>query len=212
MGFFMLYKALFILVLCFSSEGFAQKILLKEFDAQEIEKLIVNADRVFSVKIATEETQKIFVTAKVQGENFESVMVSASEENGSLKIEMGYTPFYKAINDKLAAHKVISVDLEIRLPKNMFVSITSDIASIAAQGDYQFLYIGLENGNCDVKNFRGDGSLQTKQGNISVYAKDNVAGSAFSKTGQVLNDLPAQGKYYIKAESIGGIIKLLQTN
>ncbi len=208
----MLNKALIILLIAISSEALSQKILQKEIDINDVESLIVNVDQVFSVRVIAKETSKIMVTTKVRGESFENVVVNISEENNDIIISTGFSPFFVKENDKLAAHKIIAIEMVIVIPKNLNISITSKIASVIAEGDFRKIYAGLENGNCTLDNFTGNATLQTKKGSIVVYANRNIAGTAISRKGKIINRLPERGKYYINAESTTGSISLLQTN
>ena len=46
------YYVLFIICALFSSENYAQKILLKEWDASAIETIVINSDEVFNINIS----------------------------------------------------------------------------------------------------------------------------------------------------------------
>lgn len=208
----MLNRILLIILVVFSSEAFSQKVLQKEFEIQDIEKLTLNVDEVFSVRVTAKNTDKILVITTVQGENYENVVVNTSEENKNLILSTGYSPFFTLENDKLAAHKVISIGMEIIVPRDMELHLSSMLASVIVKGDYKMVYIGLENGSCNLIDFSGNASLQTKSGSITVTAKGNTSGIAISKSGSTLNELPERGKYFIKAESTTGAISLLQTN
>ena len=78
-------------------------------------------------------------------------------------------------------------------------------------GNYANFHANLENGDCTLSNFLGDAIITTGQGNIFVYARENVSGRAFSAKGSVVNYLPGRAKYTIIAESRNGNISLLQT-
>ncbi len=207
----MVKKIIYILLLIsFVSESFAQKVLQKEWDASGISKLVIESDEVFNIKITSEKTNTIKIDTHVEGENYEDVVLGVIEKEKSLILNTGYSPYFEAKNDKLAAHKVIAIEMEVTLPETMMVSIRSGIASVEGYGSFKSFEAGLESGNCILYNFRGNALLQTKQGAITVYAKENVKGKAISKRGIIHNTLPMKGKYTINAESIDGTIRLIQ--
>ncbi len=204
------YIAIILAVILFSTEATGQKVLQKEFNASGFETLAIKSDEVFTVNISTKQTDKITIQTHVEGEHYESVLVNTSEKNRKLLVTTSYSPFFKKENDKLAAHKVIAIDMDITIPEAMGVEIESKIASVTGKGTFKNVYVALENGTCSFKNFVGNATLYTKKGAIAVYAKPNVSGEAISKKGTISNQLPRKGKYKIKAESITGSITLLQ--
>lgn len=200
-----------LLLVCSFSEAVSQKVVEKQLDATRFERLIISSEIINTLTITSEATNKIRIVNKVVGENYENVVVTTSEENKTLKIGTSYSPFFIAENDKLAAHKVMSVDVELTIPNFLDVEVNTSIASINVTGNYANFQAYLENGDCHLNNFLGNASIKTKQGIIKVYAKANVSGRAFSRNGSVVNNLPGKAKYTIIAESHDGDISLLQT-
>ena len=193
-----------------TAQCFSQKKFEKVFEASGINSLIINSDSIFTVYITSKKTNKITVKTKVAGETYENVVLNTAEENGKLIITIGYSPFFKAENDKLAAHKVIAIDMEIVIPERLQIEIISKIASVITKGTFNKIITRLENGNCELIDFYGNALLQSKVGSIKVSAKTNVAGIAVSTKGTIINNLKKEGKYLIEAESIEGSITLLQ--
>jgi hypothetical protein len=208
----MLKEILLSLLLVFGiSEAISQNLVEKQLDAARFERLIITSDLINTLTITSEATNQIRIVSKVVGENYENVIVTTSEENKTLKIGASYSPFFIAENDKLAAHKVMSVDIELIIPNFLYVEVNTSIASIIVTGNYSNFHAYLENEDCQLDNFLGNASIKTKQGNIRVHAKANVSGRAFSTNGSIVNYLPGRAKYTIIAESRDGDISLLQT-
>ena len=193
------------------SEAISQKLVEKQLDATRFEHIIISSEIINTLVIMSEATDQIRIVNKVAGENYENVILTTSEENKTLKIGTSYSPYFIAENDKLAAHKVMSIDIELTLPNFLFVEVHTPIASISVKGNYSNFHAYLENGDCQLNNFLGNAAIKTKQGNIEVHAKENVSGRAFSANGSVVNYLPGKAKYTIIAESRDGNISLLQT-
>ncbi|RMA65865.1 hypothetical protein [Ulvibacter antarcticus] len=208
----MLKKFVFILLIsAFASEGFAQKILEREWDAEGVEKLFLRCNSVYQISITSEKTDKILVHTEVAGENYEQLLLATELKNDKLTIETSYAPFFKPENDKLAAHKIMAIEMRLVIPEGLQVSIESKLASVEVEGSYRFLSVALEEGNCELQNFKGDASLQTKKGDIIVFARTDVSGTGLSTNGTVENHLDFNGSLLIEAESIYGNIRLLQT-
>jgi len=191
--------------------SFAQKVMEREFDASEIRMIEIISNTIYAIKITSEKTKKIKIITQIEGENYENVVLSIIEKEGSLKIETPYSPFFKPENDKLAAHKVISIEMELIVPETVQVNIIAPIASLTSQGDFKSISALLGSGNCVLKEFKGDALLKTKEGFITVYCSEKAFGKAFSKKGKIINELSKiESKYLIEAESIEGNISFYQ--
>ena len=200
-----------VLLLVGISDAISQKLVEKQLDATRFERLIISSELINRLTILSGVTNQIRIVNKVVGENYENVIITTSEENKTLKIGLSYSPYFKPENDKLAAHKIMSVDIELTIPNFLYVEVDTSIASINVTGNYLNFQAYLENGDCELNNFLGNAIITTKKGNIKVGAKENVSGRAFSANGTVVNYLPGMAKYTVIAESRDGDISLLQT-
>ena len=189
----------------------AQKVIQKEIASDGIQILSIPDDVIYKITIQSSEESIVKISAHISGVHAESVVIDARIIEDTLSLKTGFTPFFDLENDKLAAHKVMAIEMEITLPKEMAVQIKSKLASVNTEGIFKNLDISLENGNCILTNFLGNAHLKTMGGNITVWAKKNVSGKAFSKNGTVENELPNQRKFLVEAESSSGNISLLQT-
>jgi len=202
------YPYLIFFLIGVFSNSFSQKIIEREFDATFILVIEISSDIVFNITITSEEINKIKIRTNIDGENFENVLLSIKENNGQLSIAPEYSPYFEAKNDKLAAHKVIAIEMALIVPENIEIIIKSSLASLKASGKYVSVKALLGTGNCMLENFSGDALIKTKQGFIKVYADKSVYGIANSKKGTIINQLKYKGKYSIEAESFEGDISL----
>lgn len=197
------------------STTYSQKIIERELNGSKIEKIIIASSEVYQINLSSEKTDIIKIHIKIEGETYENVVLSVLEVNGVLTLNTEYSPYFKVINDKLAAHKVLAIEMEIIHPENIDIEISSDIASVTAKGNYASFFALLGNGNCILNNFLGNAIIKTNLGSITVYAhpgtSGDLSGRAVSKKGKVINTFPEKGKYLIIAESVEGNISLLQT-
>ncbi|MFC7356302.1 hypothetical protein ACFQO1_01275 [Jejudonia soesokkakensis] len=194
------------------SESAAQKILQKEIDAQQITQLSIDGTSIFKIEIFSEERNTIEIISNIEGEYSESMMIATKIIKNALSISSAFSPYFKKDNDKLAAHKIESVSLVIKVPHQMVVGVISDIANLTIDGLYNFVDVSLENGKCTLTNFIGNATLVTNEGDILVKASAvDVSGTLFSKLGTEINELPDGNRFLIEAYSLRGDIVLQQT-
>lgn len=194
-----------------SSACLAQKIIDKEFSASGLQSLSINDDSVFSIKITSSKRESIKMKVHVSGEHSEAIIIEENRSDGKLSLKTAVMPYFIFKNDKLAAHKVMAIEIEILIPETISVAIKSKLASLETQGEIQNLAVALQKGNCTLRDFSGNAQLKTIEGDIRVVAQKDVSGAAVSKNGSVENSLSENGKFYIEAETFKGDISMLQT-
>ncbi|MDE0598836.1 hypothetical protein ACFO5T_02375 [Dokdonia genika] len=177
---------LFILV---TMSLYAQKRLTQTYDSTAIKELYIHSNEIFKIKITTGEVREITVATIIDGETFASTMLNTSTNDGVLKITTGKTPDYIPFNDKLAAHKVLAIELEIIIPIGLDVSIYSTLASVDTYGKLGQVRIDLGRGHFKGEEFRfrESGKINTISG--SIYISSNLVNvTAQSRNGKV--DIP----------------------
>jgi len=211
LGFFKLKKPGYILLFIFlMANVYAQKIIDKSWDIEGIERLEIISNDIFNIVIISNHSSRINVITKIEGEYYENVVLNISEENKTLRLSTGFTPYFQAVNDKLAAHKVISIEMELNISNRLEVFVRSSMTSLSTHGSFKDLQVELGNGNCVLNDFEGDAKLFTRNGDITVIAHETVKARARTKRGRLTNELSATGKFSIDAESVNGDITLLK--
>ena len=168
---------------------YAQKRLTQTYDSTAIKELYIHSNEIFKIKITTGEVREITVATIIDGETFASTMLNTSTNDGVLKITTGKTPDYIPFNDKLAAHKVLAIELEIIIPIGLDVSIYSTLASVDTYGKLGQVRIDLGRGHFKGEEFRfrESGKINTISG--SIYISSNLVNvTAQSRNGKV--DIP----------------------
>ena len=189
----------------------AQKVIEKEFSAEGLHKLSIADDSIFSIKIITSKRESIKMKVHVSGEHSEAIIIEENRSKGKLSLKTAVMPYFAFENDKLAAHKVMAIEVELFIPENISIEIKSKLASLETKGKIPNLAVSLQKGSCTITDFLGNAHLKTVDGNIMVKAQKEVSGKAVSKYGTVENTLSSQGKFLVEAESINGDIYMLQT-
>lgn len=201
-------------VLCFFLMGMvcsAQKVISREFTLNNIQSLAIVDDAIFKIEIVATSNPTIDAVLHVWGEHSENVQLEAKTSHGTLNLATGLTPFFTPEDDKLAAHKLMAIELQLSVPSQIALFIKSSLASTAIDGHHQNIEVALRNGSCRLTNFKGNAHIGTIGGNITVSAQKGEAGRASSIVGKVENLLPNRGKNQVVAESYSGDISLLQT-
>jgi len=185
---FNMKKALILLLLVFPVVLFAQKQIEKTYDSQGIQTLYINSDTIFKITITAKAVDNITIYTIIDGETFESSLLHTKIVDDRLEIATGYTPDYIPFNDKLSAHKVLSIELEIVLPKHINIDIRSTLAAVNLQGVYDKLTINLGRGGFMGRDIRfRESVINTISGNVTATLKEaNI--NAGSRNGQVKVD------------------------
>ncbi len=192
--------------------SWSQKDLSRTYVAEGIESFLIDGNGVHSLSVITEDVDVISVNVHLEGETSEEIVIKEHMEGSKLELGFGSWPLAKVYNDKLSAHKVVSVGVTLIIPERLFVSITSNTTAVFAQGTFNTLYVSIEDGNCVVKNFNGNANLTTNSGVILVtVANKTTSALALSTYGSIKNDLKSTGVFTINAKSVHGDITLQQT-
>ncbi|WP_434037384.1 hypothetical protein [Formosa sp. 4Alg 33] len=200
----------FILFTFFCITLSAQKRIDKIIDAQNITTLQINGNNCFKIHVTASKTNRITIQTKIAGEHNEEMLVIAKTRNDSLYVSTGFHPLFQADNDKLSAHKVMSIELNIQVPEHVSLNIKSDIAYVHIEGIFNSTFIELNQGQCKLDAFVGSAKINTIEGAISVetnFAKVD----AISKHGAVNLQPLISGKNQIDLKSIRGDISVFKT-
>lgn len=188
----------------------AQKVLEKTVDASQLTTLIIEDDILFNIKMKTGTTNQIKIRTKFEGEASEHLVLTTVTTADTLSVSTTFQPLYLAYNDKLSAHKVLSVEMEIEIPESLTVYLNSTQASVAMQGRYKHVMLELRQGHCKITDFQGQALVNTIHGHIEVYANYAIV-DMFSRSGRISREPIQQGNTHIKIRSHNGNISLYST-
>lgn len=194
----------FLLVVHFS---IAQKQTEKQWNALQIEKVDINGEGIFKINIKNSESNTIDLLVKFEGEHSENLVIIDSVSQGVLKLSTDFQPLFKADNDKLSAHKVLSVELQLSIPKYIDLNIKSDIAQTKVEGQFPNVFIELKTGNCTLDPFFGNATINTISGNINIKT-NNAKTIAKSKTGIVDVKQFKLALYQLNLQTVNGNINV----
>ena len=103
----------FILILfLLGSKSFSQKIIEKELDATLYNTIEISSDEIHHINLISTNLNTISINTRIEGKDHENIVLSLLEKNNTLFIAPDTTPFFKSINDKLAAANLSFIDLK----------------------------------------------------------------------------------------------------
>ncbi|RAJ12151.1 hypothetical protein [Olleya aquimaris] len=201
-------KDLLIVLLFFISVSLcAQKTTEKSWSAKTINTLTIDGNNIFKIKVSNNDSNTISLKVKIEGEYAEQLVILDSLSEDKITISSSFQPLFIRDNDKLSAHKVLSVEYELTVPKHVNLNIKSDIASVQIAGHYPSVFIELNQGNCDLKQFIGNATINTIEGHITIET-NNAKIEAFTKTGTKHIKQFKYANHQISCHTINGNIKV----
>ncbi|WP_430411230.1 hypothetical protein [Kordia sp.] len=159
---------LFITTCCF-----AQKITQQTLSIYEIDEIRINTDKIFQLNIISTNANVIKIETRMEGEYFRDLNIITATKNKQIQLSCELAENFEIPNDKLSAHKVFSVTMNIYLPKKLKVQLEGDGTQVHIKGNYKRFQAILISGNFTLTNFTSEAEIQTKKGNI-LYINKNM--------------------------------------
>ncbi|NNG08925.1 MAG: hypothetical protein HKM92_02055 [Arenibacter sp.] len=188
----------------------AQKKVIKDMEGQGVSLIQINSENCFKVELTTLADKRIIVESDMDGEYMQNLLLNVLREGNTVWIGAGFQPNFRNPNDKLSAHKVVSISLKISIPQYLDVSVRGSNSNISATGDYDNFNISLTDGVCTLEEVRGDISVSSQSGNI-VLSTSEAEIQASSKYGKVDREFIPYGDNQFTLNSITGNIRIRKT-
>ena len=198
-------RILLLLLVMSGSYVTAQKNTREIISAENISTIHINTDEVYLINIVTTNTSEIRIRTHSEGEYFDDIILESAVKDGRLKIKTRYPERLTGGYDKLSAHKVFSLEIEMEVPDNLEVIISSNIASVQGRGEFKTIYADLKQGYFKMLDFKGSAVVNTFTGNIYMETSSGLI-EANSRNGKV--DIPEflPGRNPLRLTSIDGDI------
>lgn len=185
----------------------AQKVVKKSIVNSSVSSFQINAANCFEIHIETADTNEVVVEATIDGEYRKDLVLNVKEKGSTVLVSAGFQPNFENPNDKLSAHKVVSIALRIKLPGYRNVRVFGTNCNILAKGAYENLRITLNDGASTINNVKGQAEVTSQSGEITVNSKSAEI-FAKSKYGKVEeNQIPNGNNKYV-LNSVTGNIRL----
>ncbi|WP_420603756.1 hypothetical protein [Flagellimonas sp.] len=187
-----------------------QKLVKKALINPETEYIQINSQYCYDVKLHTSNTTEVEVVASIEGEYSKDLLVSIEESSATMLISTGFQPNFSNPNDKLSAHKVVSIALDIILPEHKNVLVYGTNSNVLVEGKYRNLEVKLSDGRCTIDNVTETVAVTTQKGDILLLTSNgNIV--AKSTYGKVLQENIPSGHNQYKLNTIEGTIHLRKT-
>lgn len=203
-------KILLLSVLLISGQlAIAQKKVNKSILLPSGHLLEINAGQCYSVELETAKGRHLIVEAVMEGEYKGELLLQISTEGGTTSVNAGLQPLFGLPEDKLGAHKVISIALKIYLPHDQRVQLFGHSSQITAKGRYSHLQVYLEEGQCSLLGVSDWAEVITRDADINLESPAAII-TANSKYGMVSPHQIPPGTARFHLQTISGNIQLLR--
>ena len=188
----------------------AQKKVVKTIENPNVSFVQIDGKNCFSLALETVDIPNITVAASIDGEYLQDLLVNVKQEGATVLVSAGFQPNFVFPNDKLSAHKVISISLKISIPKYLDVNVYGTSTNVGVTGHYANLKISLSDGKCTLKATGENVDVHTQSGNIELITK-NAQIMASTKYGKIKREAIASGDDHFTLNSVTGNISIRKT-
>ncbi len=179
---------------------------LKDLDLRGI---TIDMRFIQGLTLSTHRSEDVLLNTQSEGEYQLQYVVVTQHENHWLTVYPQRAPSFNSYNDKLSAHKVIAMNLEIRVPESIKVEIEANQGKLNVSGLYRELYIQLDEGSLKMSHIAEQSTIKTK--GASVYLNiDSGTVETKSKKGKVVGFIAPNQNYHYDISSQYGPIFLNQ--
>lgn len=188
----------------------AQKMVVKTLENPAVSFITINGNNCYALDLQTVDISRITVAAAIDGEYFEDLLVNVEQEGAAVWVNTGFQPNFTIPNDKLSAHKVISISLKISIPENLNVRVYGSSTNVGVRGQYADLKISLADGTCTLHGRGEQVEINTQSGNIEVFTtKAQIL--ATTKYGEIKREPFATGDDQFTLKTVTGNINIRKT-
>jgi len=185
--------------------GFSQKLIEKELVNPETKSIEINTANCYLVTMKTHRGKRLKIEASMEGEYAKDLSIALEEKGSNIRIGASFLPSFTPPNDKLSAHKVISISLSVTLPEYMQVKVYGNHSNVFAKGNYNDLSVTLADGNCTLNKIVEKVSVKTQKGEIVVHGARGTVDTK-SDYGRVIKGNISKGEAYFNLYSVEGDI------
>lgn len=177
---------------------YSQKYIERIFSANDIETLLIDSNQITALTISSEKTDQIKVEMMVHGESASSTSLTSKITEKKLNLSTSFTPYFIPENDKLAAHKVLAIDVKITLPESINLAINLTHATLKCEGVISHFMISLTSGNCFLTKVLGSGEISTQDATVYITPNPDISVLVLSETSKFKEMKQDNALYTIK--------------
>jgi hypothetical protein len=182
-----------------------QKRVKKTLLDPSVASVVIDGSQCFYISLETAETREVLVEAEMEGEYQSEVVVVTETLGNTLRISTGFVPSFQIPNDKLSAHKVLSVKLRVVLPRYQRVSLAAGSCRVETAGIFRDLKIHIADGGCLLGHTAEHTEVTTASAPITAWIGRGVV-EAHSRYGLVqLEPIPPGDPEFVFRSTRGDI-------
>lgn len=185
--------------------GFCQKKVSKKTINTEKQYIHIDGSNCYTIDLQTGSGRELVVEASIEGEYSEDLALKLEEDGNNILISTDFLPSFKAPNDKLSAHKVVSISLSVSLPEYAQVQLHGTYSNVKAKGIYNALDISVADGNCFLEALTERSCVKTQTGEIRLTKTKGIV-AAQTKYGKIHRGNIPSGDYNYTLYSVEGDI------
>jgi hypothetical protein len=186
--------------------AYSQKKVVKTLLSPDISSIRIDGQQCFSIELKTADVPEVVVEAMMEGEYQRQVLLLAEKQANTLVISTGFSPDFELPNDKLGAHKVLSIRLEVTVPNYQNVDVYAGSSSVVTTGQYQNLSITLNDGQCKLGHTAENTQVRTQSAKITATVAKGII-AAKSRYGRVeVANIPAGDSRFTLNSTEGDIL------
>lgn len=203
-------RQLISLLLVFGCLGLqAQKSIRKSIVNPRTSWVYVDTEHCFELELGNSATDEVFVQAQIDGEYSDDLVIEMEEEGTTLVIHPEFRPEFQHPNDKLSAHKIISIQLQVLVPLYTNVMVYGNHTQVQASGIFSATEFILNDGQCSMKLEAETLQATTHSGDIYFESK-GASVVAASRYGTIKGGPIRSGNGSVRLRSTSGNIYLKQ--
>ena len=199
-------KGLLLLILVQGSIQ-AQSKWEKTIDAPEVHSLSIELGFIQNLMVSTSNSDQYVIKTTSEGEYRDQVMLVSKEVDHWLEIYPQWTPSFIAPNDKLSAHKVRALNLELVVPKGKTLEIRGEQAVVSVLGEYKEVVLRLGSGRVNLEHSSEESDIRTDSADVFLTVPYGDI-QASSTEGKVIGSIPVNTRFHYKLASEKGSIYL----
>ena len=192
------------LLFCFQLV-YAQKLIKKSIVNGDISYILIDVKNCFEIDLLTANSEELVIEAQIDGEYEKDLLINVVEEGSTIKVSADFQPNFIKPNDKLSAHKVVSIALRVVVPEGKSVHVFGTDCNVIVTGLYDFLKVSLNDGRCELNKVSYTAEVMTQSGHISAIYSDAVI-EAKSKYGRVIGTISKNGNSNYDLRTVTGDI------
>jgi hypothetical protein len=201
------FPAILLFGFLYTGSVVGQKQLTKTLLNPGINSISIDGTLSYKMELETGSSEEVSVEARMEGEYSPDLMVLFRESGTTLFIETRFSPNFEMPNDKLGAHKVISVSLKVTVPEHLNVYLHALSCQVGTSGIYKNLEIVFNDGGCNLSHRAENTEVLTGTAPITAYLESGVI-DASSRYGKIRIDPLPSGDHHLKLKSTRGDISV----